>query len=312
MPTVLSKRAPSPVLALIGNTPMLALYFPERDRTLYAKAEYLNPSGSIKDRFASFVLEDARARGLLLPDSTIVECSSGNTGIALSMVGAAMGYRVRILMSHTASVERQRLIKHYGGEVVIFDATKGYRVGIELAEAMGASDPSIFLPRQFENPLNTWDHEYYTGREILQQMKGQSISAFVCGYGTGGTISGCGRALQGAWPNLKVVAMEPAEAAMLSGEAPCCHLIEGVAGGYLPPLLAHAKIDAIEKVSSDEALSMARRLAVEFGLSVGPSSGANIIASLRVADRLDPDSPVVTILCDEADRYYSTRLFNEP
>jgi cysteine synthase len=305
-----SKTRP-PVLELIGRTPLVALSFPELERTIHAKAEYLNPSGSIKDRFASFVLEDACERGLLRPDSTIVECSSGNTGIALAMVGAAMGYRVRILMSDSASIERRRLIEHYGGEVEAFNAAKGYATGIEISKAMAADDPRIFLPRQFENPLNAWDHEQFTGREILEQMAGRSIGAFVSGYGTGGTISGCGRALRAACPGIRVVAMEPAEAAMLSGEAPCCHLIEGIAGGYLPPLLASAEIDAIEKVSSTEAIAMARRLAEEFGLSVGPSSGANIVASLRVARQLQPESAVVTILCDEADRYYSTRLFAE-
>lgn len=309
MPVLLNRTARPPVLQLIGKTPLMALSFPELERTVYAKAEYLNPSGSIKDRFASFVVENARDRGLLRPDATIVECSSGNTGIALAMVGAAMGYRVRILMSNSASMERRRLIEHYGGEVEIFDAASGYRTGIEISRAMAAEDPRVFLPRQFENPLNTWDHEHFTGREILDQIAGRPIGAFVSGYGTGGTISGCGRALRAAFPEIRVVAMEPAEAAMLSGEAPCCHLIEGIAGGYLPPLLADTPIDAIEKVSSAEAIAMARRMAKEFGLSVGPSSGANVVASLRVASRLKPDSAVVTILCDNGDRYYSTNLF---
>ncbi len=312
MPALFNRTVRPPVLQMIGNTPLLALHFPELERTVHAKAEFLNPSGSIKDRFASFVLENARERGLLRPDSTIVECSSGNTGIALAMVGASMGYRVCILMSNSASIERRRLIEHYGGEVVIFDAARGYRTGIEISQAMAAEDPRIFLPRQFENPLNAWDHEHFTGREILDQMAGHPIGAFVSGYGTGGTISGCGRALRAAYPEIRVVAMEPSEAAMLSGEAPCCHFIEGIAGGYLPPLLAHAHIDVIEKVSSAEAIAMARRMAKEFGLSVGPSSGANVVASLRVARCLKPDSAVVTILCDNGDRYYSTNLFACP
>lgn len=300
-----------PILELVGNTPLIALTFQDLERTLFAKAEYLNPSGSIKDRFASYVIEDAIERELLRPDSIIVECSSGNTGIALAMVGNAMGYRVRILMSDSASIERHRLIEHYGGEIVTFSSAKGYKTGIEMSLDMAASDPRVFLPRQFENPLNAKDHEEFTGAEILNQMAGRQIDAFVSGYGTGGTITGCSRALKRAFAHLKVVAMEPVEAAMLSGEAPCCHLIEGIAGGYLPPLLANTPIDQIEKVSSHDAMCMARRLAREFGMSVGPSSGANIVASLRVAEQLGPEANVVTILCDEADRYYSTRLFME-
>ena len=224
------------------------------------------------------------------------------------MVGAALGYRVKILMSESASIERRYLIRQFGGEVQLFKTSAGYGTGIALSQEMAAADPRIFLPRQFENPLNALDHEQHTGREILTQLPGR-IDAFVAGYGTGGTLTGCGRALQAAHPALRVVAMEPAEAAMLSGECPCCHFIEGVAGGYVPPLLRSAKIDAIEKVSSTDALVMTRRLSREFGLLVGTSSGANVTAALRVACALGHDARVVTILCDRAERYYSTKLF---
>lgn len=311
MTTCLTKSVQASVLDLIGNTPLVALSFPDLDRTIYAKAEFLNPSGSIKDRFASYVVEDARKRGLLGPDSTIVECSSGNTGIALAMVGTALGYPVRILMSDSASAERRKLIEHYGGSVETFNSAKGYGAGIELSRILAANDPRIFLPSQFENPLNSLEHEEQTAREILAQVTDRKIDAFVSGYGTGGTITGCGRGLRAAFPDMEVVAMEPAEAAMLSGEAPCCHLIEGISGGYLPPLLDAAHIDQIEKVSSSDAMRMARQLAKSLGMLVGPSSGANVVASLRVAQRLGTDSTVVTILCDRADRYYSTHLFPE-
>ncbi|MBA4137229.1 MAG: cysteine synthase A [Opitutus sp.] len=299
-----------PLLALIGHTPLVELRFPEEGVTLHAKAEFLNPSGSIKDRLAACLLLDARERGLLQPDSIIVECSSGNTGIALAMVGTALGYRVKILMSETASVERRHLMRHFGAELVLFKADRGYLTGIEMSERMAAEEPRIFLPRQFANPINAQDHVDHTGREILAQLPGR-IDAFVSGYGTGGTLNGCSRALRAAHPGIKIVAMEPAEAAMLSGESPCCHNIEGVAGGYLPPLLKGVPIDWPEKVSSADALTMTRRLAREFGLLVGTSSGANVVASLRAAQKLPAGARIVTILCDRAERYYSTKLFGD-
>lgn len=299
-----------PLLALIGRTPLVPLHFPEAGATIYAKAEFLNPSGSIKDRLAACILLDARERGLLKPDSIILECTSGNTGIALAMVGTALGYRVKILMSESASVERRHLMRHFGADLQLFKADRGYITGIELSEEMAARDPRIFLPRQFANPLNAQDHVDHTGREILTQLPGR-IDAFVSGYGTGGTLNGCSRALRAAHPEIKIVAMEPAEAAMLSGESPCCHSIEGVAGGYLPPLLKDVTVDWPEKVPSHEALAMTRRLARDFGFLVGTSSGANVVAALRTAKKLGPGAQVVTILCDRAERYYSTRLFAE-
>lgn len=298
----------SPVLSLIGNTPLVALHFPEVNRTIHAKAEFLNPSGSIKDRLALCIIEDAERNGLLKPDSIILECTSGNTGIALAMVGAAKGIKVSILMSETASVERRHLIRQFGGEVILFKTTKGYSTGIDISLEMAAKDSRYFLPKQFENPINAIDHEETTGQELLKQLPGR-IDAFVAGYGTGGTLAGMSRALKAAHPGIRVVAMEPSEAAMLSGEMPCCHSIEGVAGGYVPPLLKMATIDAVQKVSSDDAIAMARRLSRDFGLLVGTSSGANVTAALEVAKAMGPDSKVTTILCDRAERYYSTRLF---
>ncbi|HEY0945746.1 MAG TPA: cysteine synthase family protein [Opitutaceae bacterium] len=297
------------VLGLIGRTPLLPISFAAEGVTLHAKAEFLNPSGSIKDRLALSIIEDAEERGLLQPDSIILECTSGNTGIALAMVGAAKGYRVKILMSDGASIERRHLIRQFGGEVELFTPDKGYATGIELSQRLAAEDPRIFLPRQFENPLNALDHEEHTGREILAEVPDGRVDAFVSGYGTGGTLTGCGRALRAANPGVKIFAMEPAEAAMLSGELPCCHAIEGIAGGYVPPLLQHAHVDAVKKVGSAEAIAMTRRLSREFGLLVGPSSGANVVAALQVAREFGPEAHIVTILCDRAERYYSTKLF---
>ena len=308
--TLLSSGTVPEIFSLIGRTPLLSLRFDAEGVTIYAKAEFMNPSGSIKDRLALYILSDARRRDLLQPDSVVLECTSGNTGIALAMVGAAMGVRVKILMSDTASIERRHLMRHFGAEVQLFHTDRGYATGIELAEQMAAADARYFLPRQFANPLNAKDHIEHTGPEILAQM-GRRVDAFVSGYGTGGTLNGISQMLRAANPAVQIVAMEPAEAAMLSGEMPCCHSIEGVAGGYLPPLVQGVKIDRAEKISSADALAMTRRLAREFGLLVGTSSGANVCAALQTARRLGPAARVVTILCDRAERYYSTKLFTE-
>jgi cysteine synthase len=299
---------PATVLGLIGNTPLLPLRFEAEGITLWAKAEYLNPSGSIKDRLAKGIIEAAEAAGQLRPGSTILECTSGNTGIALAMVGAVKGYRVHILMTSSASVERRYLIEQFGGIVELFEPVHGYQTGIDLAKQRAAADPSLYLPLQFENPFNAQDHELFTAREILAQTGGK-VDAFVAGFGTGGTLSGCGKGLAAANPRIRIVAMEPAECALLSGEMPCCHLIEGVSGRFIPPLLSGARIDGVEKVKGLDAMAMTRRLSREFGLLVGTSSGANVLAALRVAAALGPDATVVTILCDRAERYYSTRLF---
>jgi len=299
----------SAVLALIGNTPTVPLLFEAEGVTIYAKCEFRNPSGSVKDRFAAAVITDAERRGWLRPDSIILECTSGNTGIALSMIGAAKGYRVTILMSEEASHERRRLIRQFGAELILFKSGGRYQTGINLSREMAAKDSRYFLPRQFENPLNATDHEHSTGQEILRQVDGP-IDAVVAGYGTGGTLAGVGRAVKNRYPKAKIFAMEPAEAALLCGEMPCCHRIEGVADGFIPELLRTASLDGEIKVTSAEALAMARRLNREFGLLVGTSSGANVAAALKVARDLGPSGKVVTLLCDRAERYFSTALFD--
>lgn len=296
------------VLSLIGNTPLVPLVFQEEGATIYAKCEFLNPSGSIKDRLAKTVMVDAERRGLLSADSIILECSSGNTGIALSMLGAAMGYRVTILMSQGASVERRHLIRQLGAELILFESEGRYQTGIDMSRDMAAKDSRYFLPRQFENVLNVEDHQHTTGQEIIRQLSGP-VDAFVTGYGTGGTLAGIGKALKAHYPECNVYAMEPAEAALLLGECPCCHMIEGVADGFLPPLLKDAPLDGEVKVSSKDAMAMTKRLQREFGLLVGTSSGANVTAALQLAQRLGPKRRVVTLLCDRAERYFSTALF---
>jgi cysteine synthase A len=297
------------VLSLIGETPLVSLPFEKEGVTIRAKCEFRNPSGSVKDRLAKHVLLDAEQRGLLKPDSIILECSSGNTGIALAMVGAAMGYGVTILMSSTASLERRQLIRQLGAELILFDSGGMYQTGIEMSRKMAAENPRYFLPRQFENPLNVEDHEQTTGQEIIRQTGGP-IDAFVHGFGTGGTLAGCGRAIKKRWPKSRIVAMEPAEQALLAGECPCCHFIEGVADGFIPQLLRDAPLDAHVKVKSAEAMAMAQRLHREFGLLVGTSSGANLVAALQLAAELGPKATVVTLLSDRAERYFSTPLFD--
>jgi cysteine synthase len=295
------------LIRLIGNTPLIPLCFPEVNRRIWCKCEFLNPSGSIKDRLARTIILDAEQNGLLNEQSIILECTSGNTGISFAMLGAARGYKVAIVMSERASQERRMIIKGFGAELILFDQA-GYQHGIERTREMADADPRYFLPRQFENPLNALDHEHETGLEFLRDCPNE-IDAFVSGYGTGGTLAGCSRALRQANAKTQIFAMEPAEAAMLSGEEACCHWIEGIAGGFVPPLIRGIELDGKIKVPSQKAMAMTKRLNGEFGLLVGTSSGANVTAALEVACNLGPDSNVVTILCDRAERYFSTRLF---
>lgn len=302
------------VVDLIGNTPLIPLHFRDEDKRILVKCEFLNPSGSIKDRLARHVIFHAIDSGALKPGQTILECSSGNTGIAMSMVGAACGYPVTIVISEHASVERRKIIQAFGGQVVTFSEEPGridYWKGVNITREMAAGDPRYFLPRQFENPENIRDHELGTGREILAQVP-VPIDAFVAGYGTGGTLMGVARALRTAYPDVEIIAMEPSEAAMLSGEMPCLHSIEGIADGFIPPLMDVRAIDRTEKVTSEDALAMTQRLMLEFGLPVGTSSGGNVVAALRTLDRIGRDKVVVTVLCDRSERYFSTRLFGPP
>lgn len=293
---------------LIGNTPILPLRFEPEGITVWAKCEFLNPSGSIKDRIAAYIINDAEQRGLLKPDSIILECSSGNTGVAMAMVGGAKGYKVQILLSEGASHERRWLIRQLGGEVILFESNGNYETGIEISRRMAAEDSRYFLPRQFENPLNVLDHETTTGQELLKQVPGE-ISCFVAGYGTGGTLAGVGKAIKAAHPRAQIWAMEPSEAAMLAGEMPCCHRIEGIADGFIPRLLEGAPLDGHLEISSEAAREMTLRLNHEYGLLVGTSSGANVAAALQLATDHNYPGAVVTMLCDRAERYFSTELF---
>lgn len=288
---------------------MIPMYFKEENITIFAKCEFQNPSGSIKDRLAKYILQDAEKRSLIHKNSIILECSSGNTGIAFAMVGAAMGYAVEIVMSEKASIERHHLIRQLGATLTLFGDSNSYCAGIHLTEEKIAQNPHYFLPKQFENPLNAYEHEIMTGPEIIKQMDGK-VDAFVAGYGTGGTLSGIGRALKSNQSDTLIAAMEPNEAAMLSGCSAGSHSIEGIAGGFVPPLIDKTLIDDVLKVSSEEAVLMTRRLNREYGLLVGTSSGANVVAALEIARRLGSNARVTTVLPDRAERYFSTPLFD--
>ena len=297
----------SGVLDSIGNTPLVRMQHASEDTgcDIYAKAEYLNPGGSIKDRIARAIIQGAESRGVLQPDSTILEVTSGNTGIGLSMVGALKGYRVVIMMPRSVSLERRRMIESFGAELHLFEELRSIQSAVQRTIELARQDPLIFLPGQFSNPDNPDCHERTTGREILQQIGGH-LDAFVMGVGTGGTLMGVGRALRSA-PGVaaRVVAVEPDESAVLSGGAPGEHGIQGLADGFIPELVAVDEIDQVVRIRTTDARAMARRLCKEEGLLVGISSGANILAATQVAGELGPGHTVVTVLPDRGERYLS-------
>ena len=296
---------------IIGDTALVALEFPDWDRRVYAKCEFQNPSGSIKDRFASQVICDAVQRGEVSEETRILECSSGNTGIALAMVGAAMGLGVTIVISAKASLERRKLLHRLGAEIILLPEASNYQDGIDLCRSMAEKDARLFLPEQFENPVNTEDHRLGTGKEIISQLT-VPVDAFVSGYGTGGTLSGCSLAIKERYPNARIIALEPVEHTQSPELNECCFNIEGVAGcGFRPKLLEKAAVDNTVQIPTEEAFQMTQRLHRDFGLLVGTSSGANVLGALMTARELGRDAAIVTILCDRAERYFSTPLFRD-
>ncbi len=292
----------------IGNTPILRLKkaSAETGCTIYAKAEFLNPGGSIKDRIAKFIIEEAERRGTLKPGQTILEVTSGNTGIALSMVGAAKGYKVAILMPKTVSEERRAMIQAFGAELRLLDDLLRMHAAVAQAEEQAAKDPSLFLTRQFANPDNPLCHETTTGPELLRQTEGR-FDAFVMGVGTGGTLMGVGRAIRKAGCKARVVAVEPDESAVLSGGPPGRHGIQGLADGFIPEIVRKDEITQVVRVKTRDAIDMSRRLGREEGLLVGISSGANVLGAMAVARELGPGHTVVTVLPDRGERYLSVK-----
>ncbi len=314
-PTRLESASPSPralrvvssVLELIGATPLLRLTSlePEDGAEIWAKLELNNPTGSIKARPALAMLEAAERAGQLLPGSTIVEATSGNTGISLAMLAAVKRYRCVLVMPDDMSLDRRYLMAAYGAEIVLTSGVEGMSGAVSRAHDLVEETPGAFMPSQFNNPANPQSHFDSTGAELLEQLGG-SLDAFVAGVGTGGTITGVGRLLRerlGA--AVKLVAVEPATSAVLSGRPPGPHRLQGLGAGFVPPVLDRALLDEVMPVSDSAAERMARRLAREVGILAGPSSGANVVAAVEIARQLGRGKKVATVLCDTGERYVS-------
>ena len=290
----------------IGHTPLIRLQAASSltHCNIFAKAEFMNPGGSIKDRIARHMVLQAEKRGELRPGSTIMEVTSGNTGIALAMVGAMRGYKVIVVMPRTVSEERRSMITSFGAELQLLDDIDDMQDAIARTEAFAAAHDDVFLPRQFANPDNIETHRITTGPEILRQLSGE-IDAFVMGVGTGGTVMGVGRALRKAGSRARIVAVEPDESAVLSGDTPGPHGIQGLADGFIPALVDLDEIDQVVRIATQDAIDAAQQIGVEEGLLVGISSGANALAAKQIAEELGPGHNVVTVLCDRGERYLS-------
>ena len=300
---------------LIGNTPLLELknYEAAHDlkATVLAKLEYFNPAGSVKDRIARAMIDDAEAKGLLKPGATIIEPTSGNTGIGLAAVAAARGYTIILTMPETMSVERRNLLKAYGAQIVLTDGAKGMKGAIEKANELAAATPGSFIPSQFSNPANPAIHRATTGPEIWRDTDGK-VDIFVAGVGTGGTLTGVGEYLKSQNPNVKVVAVEPASSPVLSKGTPGPHKIQGIGAGFVPDTLNTKIYDEIITVENDEAFLTGRTLARSEGLLVGISSGAAVFAASKLAQRPENAGKViVALLPDTGERYLSTPMFAE-
>lgn len=304
------------VLTAIGETPLIQLnrMVPKDAARVLVKYEGLNIGGSIKTRVAYNMIKDAIKRGKITKDTIIVEPTSGNQGIGLALVGAVLGYRVRIIMPDSVSIERRKLMRHYGAEVVLVHDAGNIGDAIEeclqTALRMQREDPNVYVPQQFENPANPMIHRYQTGLEILEQVGGP-IDGFCSGIGTGGTITGIGETLKALNPHMTIWAVEPENAAFLAGGTVGSHLQMGIGDGLIPAILNQNIYEHIYIVSDEEALDTARRLAREEGLMCGISSGTNVAAAIQLAKKLGPGKTVVTILPDTAERYFSTPLFDE-
>lgn len=299
------------VTELVGETPLLKLnkIVPEGAGDVYVKLESMNVGGSVKDRIALNMIEEAEKAGELKEGDTIVEATSGNTGVGLAMVAAAKGYKAVFIMPDTLSHERRALMKAYGAELELTPGDNGMPGSLERAMELAEQD-NFFMPSQFKNPANPSAHIKTTGPEIIEAFEGETPDAFVAGVGTGGTITGVGKVLKLHNPSTQIIAVEPAESAVLSGQEKGKHKIQGIGAGFIPEILETDVFDDVLTVTSEEAMETTRRVAREEGLLVGISAGANITAAIRVAEQLGEGKRVVTIGCDTGERYLSTPVFS--
>lgn len=300
---------------LIGRTPLLKLtnYGQQKElsATIYGKLEYFNPAGSVKDRIAKAMIDDAEAKGILIPGSIIIEPTSGNTGIGLAAVAASRGYKIILTMPETMSIERRNLLKAYGAELVLTEGAKGMKGAIAKAQELAAETPNSFIPSQFTNTANPTVHRNTTGPEIWEDTDGK-VDIFVAGVGTGGTISGVGEYLKSQNPNVKVVAVEPAGSPVLSQGTPGPHKIQGIGAGFVPETLNTEIYDEIITVENEDAFETGRTLARKEGLLVGISSGAAVFAATELAKRPENKGKIIVVLLpDTGERYLSTPMFAE-
>ena len=302
-------------LELIGNTPLVEAVNLEKalglEAKLLVKLEYFNPAGSVKDRIAKAMIEDAEQKGLLKPGATIIEPTSGNTGIGLAAIAAAKGYKIILTMPETMSVERRNILKAYGAELVLTEGAKGMKGAIAKAQELAESIENAFIPGQFVNPANPAIHKATTGPEIWKDTEG-AVDIFVAGVGTGGTVTGVGEYLKEQCPEIQVIAVEPETSPVLSKGTPGAHKIQGIGAGFVPDVLNTKVYDAVMPISNEDAFATAKLLAKQEGISVGISSGAALCAAINLAKKAEnKGKTIVALLPDSGDRYYSTPLFTE-